>query len=152
MNRRQAREVAVQTLYRISLNEDDQDYHVIHSVIEQVSSEEDSGLKTPSADDRNVIFAAKLVKDTLAYMDQIDELLKTYLSGWKLDRLSKVDLQILRLAVYEMMLSEDVPPKAVVNEAIELAKHFGTEESGKFVNGVLGKILKEKDTITLQQI
>ena len=148
MNRRQAREIAVQTLYRIAMNEEDNDHHIIHSVIEQIRSEEEA-TESDGGDEKNVAFAAQLVQKTLANINRIDELLNHYLSGWKLDRLSKVDLQILRLAVCEILISEDVPPKAAVNEAIELAKHFGTEESGKFVNGVLGKLLREKDTITL---
>jgi N utilization substance protein B len=64
-----------------------------------------------------------------------------------MDRLSRVDRQILRLAAYEIVWRDDVPPKAAVNEAIELAKHFGTEDSGKFVNGVLGRVLDELDTL-----
>src|SRR5699024_11190448 len=99
--------------------------------------------------DRNVKFATQLIENTLMNKDRIDELLEGYLSGWKLNRLSKVDLQVLRLAACEMLLSDDVPPKAVVNEAIELAKHFGTEESGKFVKGRIEKIMKEKNAITL---
>jgi N utilization substance protein B len=61
-----------------------------------------------------------------------------------------VDKEVLRLAAYEMIFRDDVPPKVVVNEAIELSKHFGTEESGKFVNGVLGKMIKELDQIKLK--
>lgn len=64
-----------------------------------------------------------------------------------MDRLSKVDREILRLATYEMVFRDDVPPKVVVNEAIEMSKNFGTEESGKFVNGVLGKMIKDLDTL-----
>ena len=70
-------------------------------------------------------------------------MLQQFLTGWQIDRLSRVDRQVLRLACYEMVFRDDVPPKATINEAIELAKHFGTEESGKFVNGVLGKLLLE---------
>ena len=64
-----------------------------------------------------------------------------------MDRLSRVDREVLRLGVYEMLYRDDVPPKVVVNEAIDLAKHYGTEESGKFVNGVLGKMIKEIDDL-----
>lgn len=64
-----------------------------------------------------------------------------------MDRLSKVDREVLRMAAYEMLYRQDTPPKVVVNEAIELAKHFGTDESGKFVNGVLGKLIKEMDSL-----
>lgn len=64
-----------------------------------------------------------------------------------MDRLSRVDHQILRLAIYEMVFRDDVPPKAAINEAIDLAKHFGLDDSGKFVNGVLGQMIKELDIV-----
>lgn len=64
-----------------------------------------------------------------------------------MERLSRVDRQVLRLALYEMMEREDVPPKAAINEAIEIAKHYGTEESGKFVNGVLGQIIRRMEDV-----
>jgi len=83
----------------------------------------------------------------LEHARDIDRLLIRYLKGWTMDRLSRVDRQILRLAVYEMLIRGDTPPKVAVNEAIELAKHFGTEESGRFVNGVLGRMLKEADSL-----
>ncbi|MNJ69963.1 hypothetical protein D3C77_663730 [compost metagenome] len=70
-----------------------------------------------------------------------------YLKNWNLDRLSKVDRQILRLAVYEMVFRDDVPGKVAVNEAVDLAKHFGMPESGKFVNGVLGKLIGDLDEL-----
>ncbi|MNP62524.1 hypothetical protein D3C76_1578140 [compost metagenome] len=84
---------------------------------------------------------------TEEYLTAIDNLLTDYLKGWSMDRLSKVDREILRLGVYEMVFREDVPPKVVVNEAIEMSKHFGTEESGKFVNGVLGKMITQLEGI-----
>ena len=63
---------------------------------------------------------------------------------WKVNRMSKVDLNILRLAVYEMKYDEDVPLKVAINEAVELSKKFGGDESSSFVNGILGKIAKEQ--------
>ena len=68
-----------------------------------------------------------------------------------MDRLSRVDRQILRVACYELVYREDVPPKAAINEAIELAKHFGTDEPGKFVNGVLGKVIGALDELKKQR-
>jgi len=88
-------------------------------------------------------FIQELVEGTASRMKAIDGMLTEYLKGWKIDRLSKIDREVLRLAAYEMVYRDDAPPKVVVNEAIELAKHFGTEESGKFVNGVLGKMILE---------
>jgi N utilization substance protein B len=90
-------------------------------------------------------YVQELVDGTRANLLPIDAMLSDYLKGWQMDRLSRVDREVLRLAAYEMVYRDDVPPKAALNEAIELAKHFGTEESGKFVNGVLGKMIKELD-------
>lgn len=72
--------------------------------------------------------------------EEIDELINTHTSGWKTTRMNKVDLTLLRLAVYEMKWDDDVPQSVAINEAVELAKRFGGEESPSFVNGVLARI------------
>lgn len=79
-----------------------------------------------------------LVKEHLA---QIDELLNKCSSGWKTSRMSKVDLAILRLAVFEVKFDEDVPDSVAINEAVELAKRFGGDDSSAFINGILGAIV-----------
>ena len=76
----------------------------------------------------------------LEHLEEIDQILNDYSRGWKTTRMSRVDLTALRLAVYEMKFDEDVPVGVAINEAVELAKCFGSEESGAFVNGILGKI------------
>lgn len=79
----------------------------------------------------------------LEHLDEIDGTLNLASSGWKVSRMSKVDVNILRLAVYEMKYDEDVPVKVAINEAVELAKKFSGDDSSSFVNGILGKIAKE---------
>ena len=74
------------------------------------------------------------------HLSEIDELLNENASGWNTNRMSKVDLAILRLAVYEVKFDEDIPESAAINEAVELAKRFGGEASATFVNGILGVI------------
>jgi len=76
-------------------------------------------------------------------LEELDSILNEKSAGWKTKRMSKVDLNILRLAVYEMKYDEDVPVKVAINEAIEISKSFGGEDSASFVNGVLGKIARE---------
>lgn len=76
----------------------------------------------------------------LEKLDEIDRLLNETSKGWKTKRMSRVDLTALRLAVYELKFDEDVPTGVAINEAVELAKRFGGETSGSFVNGILGKI------------
>ena len=80
----------------------------------------------------------------LEHLDEIDQILNDYSRGWKTTRMNRVDLTALRLAVYEMKMDEDVPTGVAINEAVELAKLFGGEDSGSFVNGVLGKIASGK--------
>ena len=88
----------------------------------------------------------KLINDKVeairGYQTDIDALINANVIGWKTSRMAKVDLTILRLAVYEMKYDDSIPPKVSINEAVELAKKYGTEKSGSFVNGVLSRILK----------
>jgi transcription antitermination protein NusB len=141
MKRRVAREIALQSLYQIEMN------HVspmeaITSVIDEAENDNESELEV--ADEKlSPDYIFELVEGTFTNKKEIDIMLEEYLKGWQMDRLSRIDREVLRLAVYEMVYRDDVPPKVVVNEAIELSKHFGTEESGKFVNGVLGKMIRE---------
>ena len=145
MKRRLGRELAVQCLYQIEMNEVS-----IGEALDMVFQEakEDNEAEVIVQDEPMLrAYTEEIVTGTKARSDAIDEVLSGYLKGWKMDRLSRVDRQILRLAVYEMIIRDDIPPKAALNEAIELAKHFGVEESGKFVNGVLGQLIKELDSV-----
>lgn len=145
MRRRLARELALQSLYQMRMNEVGVQ-QAIAMVIEEAEQDNEAELRL--GEDRiEPQYVRELVEGTERNRERIDGLLNDYLKGWKIDRLSKVDREVLRLGVYEMVYRDDVPPKVVVNEAIELAKHFGTEESGRFVNGVMGKMILELDTI-----
>lgn len=75
--------------------------------------------------------------------DTIDSLIKDASENWRLDRLTYVDINILRLGIYEMLFSEDVPPKVAIDEAIEIGKKYGAEDSREFINGVLDRVLKD---------
>jgi N utilization substance protein B len=145
MKRRHAREIAIQSLYHMEMNELAPELAIQTALedVEETFGENEEMI--PNIQLRQYIEA--VVVGTWSKKEPIDQLLADFLQSWKIDRLSRVDRQILRLAVFEMIYSEDVPPKAVVNEAIELSKHYGTEESGKFVNGVLGKLIKQIDEI-----
>ncbi|MEX2462006.1 MAG: transcription antitermination factor NusB [Paenibacillaceae bacterium] len=145
MRRRLAREIALQSLYQMQMNEVTAPVAIAMAIHEaENENESEMEFKDEKIDPK---YIEELVVGTEQNNILIDELLVEYLKGWQIDRLSKVDKEVLRLAAYEMIFRDDVPPKVVVNEAIELSKHFGTEESGKFVNGVLGKMIKELDDI-----
>jgi N utilization substance protein B len=85
-------------------------------------------------------FANFLVRGVFAHLDDIDQKVGKISSNWPIKRMHKVDLNILRLAVFEMYYTQGIPHKVSINEAIELAKKFGTEESKTFVNGILGRL------------
>ncbi len=89
-------------------------------------------------------FAEELVRLTLGYRGEIDEKLEALSEHWKLSRMSNVDRNILRMASAEILYREDIPPKVSIDEAIELAKRFGEDDSGRFVNGVLDRLLSEE--------
>ncbi len=88
-------------------------------------------------------YAQALVRGTLEHRDEIDGLIRGQADNWRLERMPAVDRNILRLAVYEMLYETDTPKLVVVDEAIELAKKFGSEQSGRFVNGLLDGLLKQ---------
>ena len=140
MKRRLAREIAVSSLYQMEMNEVSVS-EAVDMLMEELSEENELGAD-PSEIGSTDEFVRELVEGVTANRYEIDGMLQQFLTGWQVDRLSRVDRQVLRLACYEMVFRNDIPPKAAVNEAIDLAKHFGTDESGKFVNGVLGKLMQ----------
>ena len=95
----------------------------------------------PQFDDRG--FARALIKGVQKHLAEIDVYIEKYATEWPLDQITIVDRNILRLGVYELIFAEDIPAKVAINEAIEVAKAFGGDSSGKFVNGVLGAIFKD---------
>lgn len=131
-SRRQAREAAVQILYFRDINPHE---------------ELDSSLKRfwegQSYDAETQAFAEVLARGTLENRSALDEQIKKVTENWDLDRIAAVDRNVLRLAIYEMIFRDDVPPVVSINEAIEIAKKFSTKESGKFVNGILDRIRKD---------
>ena len=90
-------------------------------------------------------FTLQLAKGTVEHLDEIDALIESKLKNWKLSRISKVSLSILRMAVYELKYLADVPSSVAINEAVELAKQYASEDDYSFVNGVLGNVAKELD-------
>ena len=90
-------------------------------------------------------YGKSLVRGTLEHRDEIDGLIREQAEHWRLERMPVVDRNILRLAVYEFLYETDVPKLVVLDEAIELAKRFGSEQSGRFVNGLLDGLLKRRE-------
>jgi N utilization substance protein B len=101
-------------------------------------------LPPPTADEAEVrLFAEPLIRGTLEHRDEADAVIKKHAKNWDLHRIAAVDRNILRLAIYEMLHRDDIPPVVSINEAVDIAKKFSTEDSGKFVNGILDKVKSE---------
>ncbi|CQR57077.1 MULTISPECIES: transcription antitermination factor NusB [Paenibacillus sonchi group] len=145
MKRRLAREIIVQSLYQMEMNDVESADAVEMLIAEAAEENESEHVITDEVELK--AYVVEHVNGVWEHKMAIDDMLEHYLKGWQMSRLSRVDRQILRLATFEMVFANDVPAKVAVNEAIDLAKHFGTEDSGKFVNGVLGKMIQEIDTL-----
>ena len=89
------------------------------------------------------LFADPLIRGALEHRDAIDEHIKKHAKNWEFHRIAAVDRNIMRLAIYEMLFREDIPPIVSINEAVDIAKKFSTQDSGKFVNGILDKVRSE---------
>lgn len=100
-------------------------------------------LKPDALDEEDVAYAEQIVSGVGAEKPRIDALISEYAEGWAIERIARVDLAILRVAIYEMLCREDVPTGAAINEAVELAKRFGGERSYAFINGILGSVAKK---------
>ena len=133
MKRRELREHIFQLLFRVEFNGQDE-------MEEQVSLYVDDMKEEEIVEPKDETYIEEKYKKIVEKLPEIDELLEKYTKGWKLSRMNKVDLTILRLGVYEMKYDEDIPERVAINEAVELAKKYGPEHSPQFVNAVLGKI------------
>jgi len=131
LSRRLARETALQVLFQLDMTKEQQEVPVI---IERWAQE----FAVP---ENSIPFAKELVLGTLEYQQDIDHKLTSLSDGWPLDRMGNVDRNLLRLAAYEILYRPDIPGRVSLNEAIELAKRFGGDESAKFVNGILDRLV-----------
>ena len=127
MKRRHAREKAIQVLFQIDVTDTDPREALQHVLNEGEGDE----------------FLSELVFGTLENLEKIDAVIKENLVNWTFNRIGNVDRSVLRMASYEMVMRDDIPVNVSLNEAVELAKLFGGEESGRFVNGVLSKIIQK---------
>ncbi len=139
MSRRLARELAFKTLFQVDMGKNDPEL-ALKLMLDSDSDEELS----PS--EKN--YVTEVVMGCLKEKAYIDNCIKRYLKKWYIERLSGVDRNLLRLAVYEIKFKEDIPPAVSINEAIELVKVYQGEESASFINGVLDNISKEKSGLT----
>ncbi|SDK55858.1 transcription antitermination factor NusB [Sediminibacillus albus] len=126
MKRRTAREKSFQVLFQMDVNDIEPDEAIEHA------------MEGPSEDS----FLNDLVHGVTKYRQEIDQKIDGHLEHWTFNRLASVEKTLLRIATYELFYNEEVPNSVAINEAIELANSYGDEKSGKFINGVLSKMLK----------
>lgn len=142
-SRHLARSIVLQSLYEWDFTRKHRDLEGvisrnIHEFAEGIESEE---------------FVHRLITGTISHLPEIDKIIEKAAPAWPIDQISVVDRNILRLGLYELIFGDknEVPPKVAINEAIELAKHFGGESSGRFINGVLGTVYKEIEGMQQQE-
>lgn len=138
MSRRELREHIFKYLFRIEFNDRAEMPEQEKFFFEMLEMEAEEHQTAKLKDDAAAYISAKSNK-IIKKLDEIDAMINKQAKGWTTQRMGKVDLTILRLAVYEIVFDEDVPTGVAINEAVELAKRFGQEESSGFVNGVLAK-------------
>ena len=136
MSRKVAREVAFKIIFELAFQHDEEAKKLFEKLLK--ASEE----KYDMTEEDNT-YVDEIIVGIQSNENAIDEKIKSHLKDWSFDRISKVDVAILRLAIYEIAYRKDIPCKVSVNEAVELAKIFSDESSPAFINGVLAEILKE---------
>ena len=140
-NRRRARELALQTLFGLDFGQRTVD-EAVADMRERAGDAQDDDAPRPALraghDAQN--FAEMLVRGVMERREEIDALLSRCSTNWKVPRMAVVDRNILRMATFELRHVPDIPPKVTMNEAIEIAKRYGTEDSGAFINGILDRV------------
>jgi len=126
--RRRSRELAIKVLFHLEFSSDDP-ATIFALICNNFGASED--VKP---------FSEELVLGVCGHLKELDSLIGKASKNWRLERIARVDRSILRLALYELLYRDDIPPKVTINEAVDLGKKFGTEESGAFINGILDKI------------
>ena len=131
MSRRELREQIFRILFRAEFH-DPKEYEEQRELFFALEDEE--------ASEKDITYVNHKAEDIMTHLPEIDEAINAVAKGWKTSRMGKVDLTIIRLAVYELKYEDDIPTGGAINEAVELAKKYGTETSSSFVNGVLAKL------------
>jgi len=138
-NRHLGRIIALQTLYEEELRRDAEDGQLdVDKILKRNITRYEDMLSDTD-------FIKQLVKGVLKHASQLDAKLQPVAPEWPIDQIARMDRIVLRIGLYELENEADVPPKVVINEAVELAKAFGGDNSSKFVNGVLGTLLRQRD-------
>lgn len=135
MSRRELREHIFKMLFRTEFYDGSELSQQMNMFFEELEREGTDNIK-----EKDRAYIQTKFEDIVSHIEEIDKLINEVTKGWKTSRMGKVDLTLIRLAVYEIKFEEDVPTGVAINEAVELAKSYGTDESASFVNGILAKL------------
>ncbi|MEW6325430.1 MAG: transcription antitermination factor NusB [Nitrospirota bacterium] len=137
--RRQARELALQVLFQ-------------HDILQRHAPQAQHAPSNIDLPPEAKPFVDQLVQGVLANLPELDALISRFAEHWSVERMAVVDRNILRCALYELLYLTDIPAKVTINEAIEIAKRYGSEESGAFVNGILDRIVKSDERLQTKRM
>ena len=143
MSRRELREQIFKFIFRVEFNDREEMPEQEQFFFENLEAEAQEN-ELPRISETDAAYISDKGNRILEKLDEIDTMINTRAKGWTTQRMGKVDLTILRLAVYEIIFDKDVPTSVAINEAVELAKKFGGDDSPAFINGILGKIGKKE--------
>ena len=138
MSRKQSREFAMQLIYQIGLRGGEDRNELIELAYEESENE---------YSDNDRAYIEDVVNGVFSNLKELDKVVSGNAKGWKLGRIARIDLSILRLSIYEIKYRDDISFNISINEAVELAKKYGTEDSGSFINGILGKAVPSDNYI-----
>ena len=131
MGRRASREAAMKLLYQLEFQKDDKKEQIAMALEDESFTQKDKQ------------YIEDIIEGVHSNIELIDSVIENKATGWKIGRLSKIDLSILRIGIYEILKRDDIPYSVSVNEAVELAKKYSNEDAGAFVNGLLAKVSKD---------
>jgi N utilization substance protein B len=134
VNRRKSRELAMKLLFEMSVNS--------KSIEEAIEDYKENNVVE---DDLDFDYIKRTVEGTFLKEEFLKETIEKNLTNWKYNRISKINIAIIKIAIYEMYFDEDIPDKVSINEAIELSKKYSDEKAPSFINGVLGNIIRKKE-------
>lgn len=140
VNRHLSRTIAMQALYEWDFHRDQNILDIAHRIM------------IPVEKDVDIEYLDKVISGAADFINEVDLLVTKAAPEWPLEQISVIDKSILRLSGYELLKDLDIPPKVAINEAVEIAKTFGGENSSKFINGVLGTLYRQSDRFTEEEV
>ena len=140
ITRRQAREITLSLLFDFGFNSEEKPEELLELYLQYFPYSDEQTVSEGIKEDKYISAVYYGVTEKAA---EIDEIIKKYSKHWKFERISRISLSILRMAVYELLYIDDIPPKVTINEAVELAKRFDDDNGYTFINGILGAVVQK---------